>query len=150
MIETLKGRLKGKTAVVCVGNPLRGDDAAGCEIARLLPGIPYIFDTEETPENYIGKIKSAKPDTICVVDAVQFSCNAGDIGIFEIGDISNSSVSTHNLPLSFFMFILKNETGADVFLLGIQPASIKLGENLSNPVKKAVEEIVGVIRDYRF
>ncbi len=44
------------------------------------------------------------------------------------------------------MEYLKMETGADVFMIGVQPARIADGEGLSPGIDKSIEKITACIR----
>jgi Ni,Fe-hydrogenase maturation factor len=45
------------------------------------------------------------------------------------------------------MDFLHRETNSDILLLGIQPAHIRLGEGLSEPVKKSIENISNLLME---
>ena len=147
MIEELKKRLKGNIVIACIGNELKGDDGAGPAFAKSLQGRikASVINCEEIPESYTGKIKKLKPDTIVIVDAVDFKEKPGSAGIIEKEDLNeDKTYSTHNLPVKVLMDYLKTETKADIFLLGIQPGSLKLGANLSESVKKTIEQLAEI------
>lgn len=141
----LKNRLQGKVLIVGIGNPLRGDDGLGPEIIKRLQSIlPHLvlFDVGETPENYLEKIIKEKPDTIVLIDATDLGVSPGAVEIIESDDIRNESFSTHNVSLKVVVNYLQKETSADVFLLGIQPETIELGREISQPVRDSLEDIV--------
>jgi len=148
-LRRLKSRLKGKIVIVSIGNTLRGDDGAGPELIRklknFLPSVRYpaifLLDAGQTPENYLQKIVGYEPDTIVLADAVDFQCQPGSVRIVDPGAIRNDTLSTHNASLKLVMAYLKKETGADIFLLGIQPGDLTLGNGLSESVRRAVERI---------
>lgn len=147
-LAKLKNRLQGKVSIVGIGNRLRGDDGAGPEIIkRLNKPLPslFLFDVGETPENYLGKIVKQKPDTIVLIDAVDFGSSPGTIKIIEKDDIKDESLSTHNASLNLVAKYLQKETSADVFLLGIQPETIEFGREISQPVKESLEKIVRML-----
>lgn len=145
--------LKGKIVVVGIGNTLRGDDGAGPELIRKLkksfphsqPPPIYLIDAGEVPENYLQKISGYKPDTVLLVDAVDFRGRPGAVRIAEASAIRNDSVSTHNASLKLVMEYLEKETRADIFLLGIQPGNLAFGSGLSEPVKQALDRIKGTL-----
>jgi len=41
---------------------------------------------------------------------------------------------------------LSKETNADMYLLGIQPAQVVLGEDMSDSVRNAVEQLAEIIK----
>lgn len=61
--------LRGRVVLLGIGNPLRGDDAAGCEIARqvrhmaspalLGSGRVLVLEAEDIPESYSGLVVPA-------------------------------------------------------------------------------------------
>ncbi len=148
-VPSLKDRLKGRIVVVGIGNTLRGDDGAGPELIRKLKNSPsnirystlYLIDAGEVPENYLQKIAGYKPDTVLLVDAVDFRGRPGATRIAGASVIRNDSVSTHNASLKLIMEYLEKETRADIFLLGIQPGNLTFGSGLSEPVKQALDRI---------
>ncbi|MDH5173897.1 MAG: hydrogenase 3 maturation endopeptidase HyCI [Elusimicrobiota bacterium] len=147
-LTKLKNRLQGKVSIVGIGNRLRGDDGVGPEIIKRvenpLPSL-LLFDVGEAPENYLGKIVKQKPDTIVLIDAVDFDAPPGTIKIMEKGDIRNESFSTHNVSLNLVAKYLQKETSADVFLLGIQPETTELGREISRPVREGLEKVVRML-----
>ncbi len=155
MVNELKKRLKGKIVVVGIGNPLRGDDGAGpALICQLKSGtqktnpLIELIDAGEVPENYLSKIATLKPDTVVLVDAADFDAPPGTMKIISPQDIPERGFSTHTASLKLTIQYLKSETDADIFLLGIQPRSIQLGEGISAPVKKTIDKIVDMIGEY--
>ncbi len=129
MLKTLSERLKGRVFLVGIGNTLRSDDAAGPElIERLEEKVGAdLLDAGEVPESYLGRI-----------DAAELRAVPGTAAIIEIEDIKGKSLSSHQLGLDVFMRFLQAETGADVFLLGIQPRSTGFGEILSTEVFETI------------
>lgn len=147
-LTKLKDRLQGKVLIVGIGNRLRGDDGVGPEIIKRLNNpLPrlLLFDVGETPENYLGKIVKQKPNTIVLIDAVDFGSSPGTIKIIEKDDIRNESLSTHNASLNLVANYLQKETSADVFLLGIQPKTTEFGREISQPARKGLEKIIRML-----
>ena len=151
-LTELQNKLKGftKLVIIGVGNEMNGDDAAGMFIAKELqktikdPKVE-IFLGGATPENLTGPIKRSKPSHILIIDAADFGANAGDIKILDKELIEGAGFSTHSFPLSVFVDYLKQETGAEVILLGIQPKNMKPGEGISSEVEKAAQKILSAL-----
>jgi hydrogenase 3 maturation protease len=99
----------------------------------------FVIDAENAPENYTGKIKEISPELLLIIDAVDFGSYPGDFRIFEINEIKDTTVSTHNFSISLLKKFIKVD---EIYLLGIQPENISFGENLSERVKKSVEKII--------
>ena len=53
-------------------------------------------------------------------------------------------VSTHGLPISFFLDRLES-AARETVIIGIEPADLSFGEGLSTEVNAAVEWLVGVL-----
>jgi hydrogenase 3 maturation protease len=133
-----------KVVIIGIGNRLRRDDGIGSIIAeKLKEKIKrenlFIIDAENTPENYIGKIKKVSPELLLIIDAVDFGSYPGDFRIFKINEIRETTISTHNFSISLLKKFIKAD---EIYLLGIQPGNISLGENLTDKVKKTVEKII--------
>jgi hydrogenase 3 maturation protease len=154
----LSSFLKGATRVVVmgVGSEMRGDDAAGMEVVRGLQGVlkpPHVFLIEGgvAPENFTSQIRRFKPSHVIFIDATDFGAEPGEVVLAEPKAIIGQSISTHTMPLSMLAKYLREQTGAKVVLLGIQPARAQMGAKMSGAVKssiKRVEEIL--LRELRF
>lgn len=129
--------------MVGVGNPIRGDDAAGSALAARLigKGKKSVFDAGSAPENYVELIASLSPGVVILVDAVRFGGNPGEVRFLRASDIESDGLSTHDSSLKIAAGYLEERCGSRVFLLGIEPESSGLGSNLSAAVKKALDDI---------
>ena len=147
--KRLKERLKGKIVIVGVGNILKGDDGLGPYLVKRLRGKvrARLIDGGSAPENYVGKIASLKPDTILVIDACDLGWEPGKVELLEIEQMKHTGYSTHSISPRVFMNYLKEETGADVFMLAIQPKRVKLEEKISSPVGRTIEKIEGWLKE---
>ncbi len=142
----LRSILKSKVVIVCVGNRDRGDDGVGPylydEIKEKTPH--ETIDAGVTPENYTGVITRLKPDTIIIVDTVQFEGAPGEAKIFSGDDLRTGKISTHDVSPKLLVDFLKSSTNASIHILGIKPKSNKLGEGLSKEVKNTIETLSNV------
>jgi hydrogenase 3 maturation protease len=147
----LKARIGGmpvdRIVFVGVGNRSRGDDAVGPLVIDSLAGhVPHTIDAGPSPENVTGSIKKRKPKAIVFIDALIFKdLPPGTPEIVEIDDIRHLGESTHTLSLDVVMEYLKMETGADVFMIGVQPGRIADGEGLSPGLQDSLEKITASI-----
>ena len=156
-LQELKDKLKGRVVLLGVGNRVRGDDAAGPELIEILnkrlPDIGkdiFLFDGEEVPENYLLPIADLKPNLVIIADAVDFGSRPGTVKLFPIRQIPQGSLSTHRLSLRFLGSYLEKETQAKIYLLGIQPKSLKLEEKLSPEVKKTLRDLADFLEKNTF
>jgi len=143
----IKEYIKGKVVFLGMGNLIRGDDGAGCVFINRLKGLlkgtfpdTHFFDAGQVPENYVEVIARIKPDRIFIVDSVDFGARAGETRLFEKAE-PYYNFFTHTLSLDFILDYLRGKTGAEIFIIGIQPEKIKWGAGLSPRVEKAVKEL---------
>ena len=135
--------LKGRVVIVGIGHPLRGDDALGpCLVKRLEGQIDALcIDAASAPENYLGKIIKASPDVVLFIDAVDFSREPGYYQILEQEEILKTGLTTHDLSPRMLIEYLTKETQARIYLLGVQPKDLGLGQEISPVVQKALSEL---------
>ena len=147
--EELARRLSGRVVVLGVGNPLRGDDAAGCLVARRLQGTPgvRVVEAEEVPESFVGDIAAAMPDVVALVDAVDLGAEPGAVAMLEREQVATYAPTTHRMPLSLVMEVVQRRTGADVFLIAVQPLTLAFGAKVSPEVSATVEVLAAVLSE---
>ena len=149
MFEHFKSHLKNKVIILGIGNTLRSDDGAGSILAsRIKDKVHFlVFDSGSCPENYFGKIIKEKPDSIVIIDAVDFGGSPGEFKILEAGEIKVVNLfSTHNASISLAISYLQTNLKADIIILIIQPKSIIFGEKLSPEVAKSIS----ILEDWFF
>jgi hydrogenase maturation protease len=152
-------RLKGIMAdghvplhLVGAGNRLRADDAAGLEIVyelrSRLGAAPTrgirIHPVSVMPERILTKI-SSKRGRIMVFDAVEASKEPGEVVLCRMAETRYGFFVTHNVPLKLIPGLSARED--DVYLVGIQPASLDVGEGLTDRVSRSVREVVAIVTE---
>jgi hydrogenase 3 maturation protease len=148
MREIICRRLAGKKVLILgVGNSMRGDDGAGPSLIAHLHGKvdANLIDAGDVPENWLGPIIAMKPEVVVMVDAADLGSSPGDIAIIEMDEISQRSISTHNASLDLAARFLTSSIQVDIFLLGIQPASLAFGEKLTPRVKRSVNALAALL-----
>jgi hydrogenase 3 maturation protease len=149
--DEISGWLKGfkSLAIMGIGNPLRGDDAIGVEIAKRLekrlPANVALFNCEMVPENFLSDIERFKPSHILMIDAAQLDLESGDARLIPTEKITGVALSTHTMPLSLTAEILRGNLGAEIVLLGVKPERTEFGEGLSPKLQKTSTEIADII-----
>ena len=132
-------------AVLGIGNPLRGDDAVGVEIVRLIKGkVPrnvHLLDCETVPENFLGELEASNPTHVLLIDAADFQGEAGEARLVSPSSIVGLTLSTHAISLSLLAKVISDRTGADVMVLGVQPARVEFGEQLTPGLKRASRRV---------
>jgi len=139
-----------RISVLGVGNPFRSDDGAGVLVARRLAcrecaldtGHLLIIEAGHAPENTTGELRRFAPDLVLIIDAADMGEKPGTVKWIPEEAIDGMSASTHSLPLSLLARYLTLELNCTVALLGIQPTSNTIGDDISSEVAQAVQEIV--------
>lgn len=144
---------EARIAIVGIGNSLRCDDAAGSLTARLLMDTRLardldtvlVMDAGHAPENGTSQLRRFEPDVILLIDAAEMGEQPGTIRMIGIDEIEGMSASTHTLPLSILAKYLVLELNCQLALIGIQPGSTEVGEEVHPKVLRAVRKIVEYI-----
>ena len=132
-----------RTVIVGIGNTLKGDDGAGPLVCQRLDGkvCAGLIDAGTVPENYIQPIIKKAPQSLLIIDAIDFGASPGTIKIFRPDQLNSSVFSTHTLSPHLFVDMLCQNIKVGVYFIGIQPAQIRLGQSISIPVSKAVQQL---------
>lgn len=137
-----------KTAIIGIGNPLRGDDGLGVYLAQNPdPGLPSNVDIMDGGTAGLDLIRFFKEyDRLIILDAVEHEGQPGDVIVFvpgETGDIRIcGSPSAHGLDLGFVLRLCDSLSyHAEVVVVGCEPLRCGVGEGLSEPVMKAIPGI---------
>jgi len=139
--DELKEFLSEPTALLGVGNALKGDDAFGPLLVEALTGkvsIP-LFDAGTAPENYLGPILRSGTPKILFVDAADFGAAPGTQALLRLDEISDLSFSTHTASLKLFAdLILDSNPKVDIRVLVLQPKGTCFGDEPSPELREAV------------
>lgn len=134
-------------ALLCIGNPMRGDDAFGPEVFRLLDGrirVP-LFDGASAPENELPRIAALSPALVLFIDAVSFDAPTGALRLFSPDDLAVNAADTHRAPLSVAADFLAETCSASVLILAARPADVSLGAPMSPEMKRAAEKAARIL-----
>ena len=149
--DELKSCIKGKAAIVGIGNIIRGDDGLGPKLISILRERKAqftLFDCGTAPENYIIPILSSDCDTVILVDATDIGEAPGEIRVIGLDQISTISFSTHNPSPRLFTDLLR--TGKDnlhIFVVSIQPKDTSLGKPLSSEVLESIDTLAKALSE---
>jgi hydrogenase 3 maturation protease len=146
--EQLAAVMQGNVVVVGIGNPCRGDDAAGSLVARQIrdaPGV-RVIDAQDVPEDYVTQAVSQRPDTVVLVDSVDLKSAPGSVALLDKDQIAGYWPSTHRVPVSLLIDYLERETRARVYLIAIQPRHTAFMQPLSGEVRASVAGVVDVLK----
>ncbi|MDR3763718.1 MAG: hydrogenase 3 maturation endopeptidase HyCI [Acidobacteriota bacterium] len=147
LMEELKARIKGKTMLVGIGNAMRGDDAAGPRLIAALEGKveAALLDAGEMPEAYLGRICQAAPETIVLLDAANLGAAPGAVAILDSAELGSLGLSTHQMPLELLARYLREQTGANVFALGVQPRQLDFFAAVSPEVEETISLVTKIL-----
>ena len=144
-IDQLQEYLSEKLLIIGIGNALLGDDGAGPRLIELLQeagdGGLTLIDAGAAPERHFGEVEAAAPQSVLLVDAVDFGAAPGEIAFFDEESLPARACCTHDVSLRLVMQYLRMTTGAKVGLLGIQPAQLTFGAGLTMEVEEAVKHL---------
>ncbi|UCE99357.1 MAG: hydrogenase 3 maturation endopeptidase HyCI [Planctomycetota bacterium] len=140
--------MKNRSVVILgIGNRDRGDDGVGPYLAEQLIGRvdAEVINCEEIPESYTGVVRKLKPDTVIVLDAVSMGEKPGAVAFLTQEEVSTMGYSTHNASVGLLMKYLNQATGAQVFLLGIQPENTSYGSPMTPRVRKTADALCSIM-----
>lgn len=145
MKSSIHDRIKGKVAVVAIGNIMRGDDGLGPKFIEILKGKNVkaaLFDCGTAPENYIFPILAASCDTVILVDAADMGDAPGTARVFNLNEISKVSFSTHNpSPRLFTDLLITGKDNLNIFIVSVQPKDNSLGGTLTKEVLAGLDTL---------
>ncbi len=136
--------------VIGVGNPDRGDDGAGLEVAgrvRSAPGIRHANGSYELMDLWEGA------DEVILVDAARSGAPVGTIHHIEANErelpAGLLATSTHSVGVAETVELARSlgRLPARLLIYGIEVSDTTIGGPLSPEVERAIDELVGVIDD---
>jgi len=141
--------MQGHVVIMGIGNPCRGDDAAGSMVAQKISDAPgvRVIDAQEVPESYVRQVAGEEPDTVVLIDSVDLGSAPGSVALLDKGQVAGYWPSTHRVPLTLLMDYLERETHARVFLIAIQPRHTAFMQPMSGEVHASVASVAGVLND---
>ena len=147
--EDLLSRIEGNVVVMGIGNPCRGDDAAGSLVVRQLRDLPgtCAIDAQDVPENHWRQAVNQRPNTIVLVDSVNLDSEPGAVAVLDQEQIAEHWPSTHRMPIGVLMSYFERETHARIFLIGIQPRQTGFMQSISPEVQASIAGVADVLND---
>jgi hydrogenase 3 maturation protease len=145
--DQLASRIQGTVVVMGIGNPCRGDDAAGGLVAAQIRDVPgvYAIDAQDVPENHWRQVANQRPDTIVLVDSVNLYSAPGSVAVLDKDRIAGYWPTTHRMPVGVLMNYFERETHARVFMIGIQPGQTEFMQSVSAEVQASIAAVAEVL-----
>ncbi len=136
---------RGRTLVITLGSTLRADDGVGpyvCEHVKFGRPELRLLDAGTTPESIAQTAIDWKPDKVILIDAAHFQGRAGEVRVIPLEAINQQTVlSTHSFPLSVTFSIVKEDTGAELVVVGVQAKSLDYKEGLSPEAEETASKL---------
>lgn len=124
-------------AVVGVGDELEPHDRDGLRAARDVDALRLprvrVVEGGAMPENVTGTLRRLAPSHVVLVDAARMGRPPGEAVLLDAARATGQRFSTHAMPLSTLADYLRDELGARVLLVGIEPG----GESGARAVRDA-------------
>jgi len=141
----------GPTIVLGLGNPLMGDDAIGLLALERLAALAFTPPVEYIDGGVWGL--ALLPDieragALLLLDAVQGDRAPGALYLLSAGDIPrflSGKLSPHQVDVRELLALaqVRNSLPVRLQVVGVQPAAVEFGDDLSPEVAAALDELVG-------
>jgi len=151
---TSPGDLPPSVLVLGIGNLVMSDDGAGVRVVQelqkryLFPSHVEIMDGGTLGLDLLPKLEGI--ERLLVVDAVETGGKPGTLVRLsgeELPIALQTKVSPHQMGLKDLLAVaeLLGHSPREMMLIGIQPASIEMGDELSPRVAERLEEMISNI-----
>jgi hydrogenase maturation protease len=145
--------MSARTVVIGLGSPLMGDDGAGLaalDILRtewVLEGVELV-DGGTWGMSLLPVIEDA--DRVVLLDAIKAGSAPGEIVVLERGGLPiylSRKLSPHEVDLRDVLALaeLRGTLPVETVAIGVQPAVVELGTELSPAVGSALEPLVEAV-----
>lgn len=140
-------------AIIGIGNPLKRDDGIGIHLIEKLrkEDISEDIDILDCGTGGMKLVHDLKDlDSVLIVDSVMFGGEPGESVFFTPEEIKSLKVQTGTHDSDLFEILSISESMGEapdkVIIMGIQPKQITFGEEISEPLKKKVQEYMEKIK----
>jgi hydrogenase 3 maturation protease len=150
--DDLKAFLKDAVRVVVIGmgSELRGDDAIGLEVVRLLKKHQNsrltVYEGHMTPEVFIAPACSLRPSHLVIIDAAELNEQPGTWRLLSREELQTGLFTTHYLPATAIADELSSRCNTNVAFLGVQPQSRGVSLSRSPVCMKAARDIAALLQ----
>ncbi len=147
---------KSNVVMAGLGSEFYGDDAIGIiiaeKLAKVANGRINVIICGDSPDRLMGIINQQQPDELVFIDAMEFGGLPGEIVFLNSEDFASRfpQISTHKISLSLIARMIESNGKTRVWLLGIQPATLKPNSLLSPEVNKTAEALLKLIQNEIF
>jgi hydrogenase maturation protease len=139
LCEQLQQCLRGRVCLMGLGNVDYGDDGFGVRLAEelLAAGVAGVVIAGTSPERCLGIAADDGYDHLVFLDAVDFDGEPGSVVFLNATEIGARypQISTHKISLGLLARRVEAGGTTKAWLLGVQPESLKSGQQLTPTVK---------------
>lgn len=151
--EHLRRELAGRTCLIGLGNRDYGDDGVGATLAEELmrAGVADVLVAGTEPDRFVARVANEGYDRVVFLDAVDFGGTPGSVALLDAAEIASRypQISTHKISLGVLGRWIEAGGKTKVSLLGVQPESVKPGNELSATVRATVDVLRGLLLEVR-
>jgi hydrogenase maturation protease len=157
--EQLRHCFQGRVCVIGIGNVDFGDDGFGVVLAQAIAArlsvsghvslARSVIIAGTTPERMIGSMAGKGFDHLIFLDAVEFGGEPGSVTFLDAQEIVARfpQISTHKISIGLLARCITAGGGTCVWLLGVQPGSLKPMQGLSSAVQRTKDILEEMLCD---
>jgi hydrogenase maturation protease len=147
--EQIQQCLQGRVCFMGLGNVDYGDDGFGVCLSERLEaeGLPDVIIAGTLPERFIGTVTDNNYDFLLFLDAAEFGGTPGSVIFLNAEEMVARfpQVSTHKISLGLLAKWIEDSGKTKVFLLGVQPESLKAIQDLTTTMQTTLEVLSGLL-----
>ena len=149
--EQIEKCLQGRVCIMGLGNVDYGDDGFGVRLAERLEagGLPGVIVAGTMPERFIGGMEHNSYDCLLFLDSAEFGGAPGSVVFLNSEEMAARfpQISTHKISLGLLAKWVEENGNTKVFLLGVQPESLKTADELTPTVQATLEVLSGLMNE---
>jgi hydrogenase 3 maturation protease len=145
-LQQILNQEKSNILFAGIGNVLRNDDGIGVYITSHIAENDKIkaLCVEVSIENYISKINNQNPDVLILVDCMNFNKEPGFYDLIPVEETTEFTINSHHISLRRVSAFFKMK----VYVIGIQPANLNVGEIITPVVKASADKVIEMINHF--
>jgi hydrogenase 3 maturation protease len=147
--EQIQQCLQGRVCFLGLGNVDCGDDGFGVRLAERLEtdGLSDVIIAGTMPERFTGTVTDNNYDYLLFLDAAEFGAAPGSVIFLNAEEMAARfpQISTHKISLGLLAKWIEESGKTRVFLLGVQPESLKTVQDLTPTVQATLEALSGLL-----
>ncbi len=140
-----------RTLILGIGNLLLSDEGVGVHAACVLQqeNLPSNIITLEVGTAFLDALPEIElADQIIIIDAMKADHAPGTVYRVPLSDcvMPEYTASLHGFDLSRVMFLAGRTSQADVIVIGVEPARIEWGTELSPEIRNAIPAVIKTVK----